>query len=458
MVLVVLAAGAAVYGLAGRPGLFGERLFVVMADQADLTGLDTIADRPARIQATYQRLVQHAEASQAPLRKALEGWGLHYTPYYLVNAVLVDGGPVVRRWLESRSDVDRVLLDERLRPLPVSPPTEHGAEPAPGAEPQWNINTVRAPRVWSEFGDEGKGIVIGTSDAGVDADHPDLRGSWRGGEDSWFDPWNGTTTPTAHNGHGTHTIGTALGRNGIGVAPQAQWIGCVNLDRNLGSPSRYLDCLQFMLAPFPSGGDPWRDGRADRAPHILTNSWGCPPIEGCDATALLPATAAFAAAGIYFVAAAGNSGPDCRTVTDPPAPYPDVLTVGASDGLGQMAEFSSRGPVPVRFAGDGGKLATKPDVVAPGVDILSAMPGGGYQRDSGTSMATPHVAGVVALMWSARPSLIGNIGETTRILRDTATPMPATPGTAAGCGSNANVSGSGQVDAYAAVQAARAVR
>jgi subtilisin family serine protease len=96
--------------------------------------------------------------------------------------------------------------------------------------------------------------------------------------------------------------------------------------------------------------------------------------------------------------------------------------------------------------------------VAPGVGILSAMPGGGYQRDSGTSMATPHVAGVVALMWSARPSLIGNIGETTRILRDTATPMPATPGTAAGCGSNANVSGSGQVDAYAAVQAARAVQ
>ncbi len=71
-------------------------------------------------------------------------------------------------------------------------------------------------------------------------------------------PWNGTGAPTDRGGHGTHTMGSAVGRDGIGVAPGAQWVGCVNLDRNLGNPAAYLDCLQFMLAPFPPGGDPFR--------------------------------------------------------------------------------------------------------------------------------------------------------------------------------------------------------
>jgi hypothetical protein len=446
LALLMAAAGLGGYGLAGRPGFFGERLFVVLADQADLTGLAAIADRPARLRQTYQRLVEHGERTQAPLRQTLEGWGLHYTPYYLVNAILVDGGPVVRQWLAGRSDVDRVLLDQRLRPLPVGPPTEPGSAPPPGNLPQWNVTMIQAPRVWSEFGDEGKGIVIGSSDSGVDGGHPDLREGFRGGDDSWYDPWNGTRAPTDHGGHGTHTVGTALGRGGIGVAPQAQWIGCVNLDRNLGSPSRYLDCLQFMLAPFPAGANPWRDGHPDRAPDILTNSWGCPAIEGCDFTTLLPATAALRAAGIFFVAAAGNTGPGCSSVDDPPAPYPDVLTVGAVDKSRQVTGFSSRGPTEDH--------RTKPDVVAPGANILSALPGGTYGVFDGTSMATPHVAGVVALMWSANPDLIGDIDTTARILRDTATPARSADAPSA-CGPVANITGAGLVDAYAAVQTAR---
>ena len=452
LALVVAVAAVAVYGLAGRPGLYGERLFVVLADQADLSGLDAIADRATRVRATYQRLVEHAERSQAPLRASLDRWHLHYTPYYLENAILVDGGPVVRQWLAGRSDVDRVLLDQRLRPLPTGTPTERGSAPAPNGTPQWNIAMIGAPRVWSEFADQGKGIVIGTSDSGVDGSHPALQAGYRGADDSWYDPWNGTRTPTAHNGHGTHTIGTALGRDGIGVAPQAQWIGCVNLDRNLGSPSHYLDCLQFMLAPFPLGGDPWRDGRPDRAPDVLTNSWGCPGVEGCDASALLPATAAFRAAGIYFVVAAGNTGPYCSSVDDPPAPYPDVLTVGAVDRNRRVTDFSSRGPV----AG-----GTKPDLVAPGAGILSALPDGTYGVLDGTSMAAPHVAGVVALMWSANPALIGDIDTTTKILRDTttpATPTYATANPADSCGAVANITGTGLVNAYAAVAAARAAR
>jgi hypothetical protein len=445
---IVAAGAAAVYLGAGQPGFYGDRLFVVMAEQADLGGLATITDRPGRLRATYQRLVTQAERSQAPLRRSLARLGLSYTPYYLVNGILVHGaGPLLRQWLARRSDVDRVLLDQRLRPLPAAPPVAHGTDAGPDGRPQWNIQLIGAERVW-ELGVTGQGIVIGSSDSGVDGSHPALAEGFRGGDDSWYDPWNATTVPTDHGGHGTHTLGSAEGRGGIGVAPGAQWVGCVNLDRNLGSPSHYLDCLQFMLAPFPRGGDPWQDGRPERAPHVLTNSWGCPDLEGCDLDALRPATAALRAAGVFVVAAAGNTGPRCGSIDDPPAPYPDVFTVGAVDRQRAVAEFSSRGPT------DDGR--EKPDVLAPGVDVLSALPGGTYGTEAGTSMATPHVAGVVALMWSAQPRLIGDIDATAGILRQTGTDARI-PTSVSQCGDPTDVTGRGIVDAFAAVQAARAL-
>ena len=447
---IVALAGAGVYAGAGQPGLHGDRLLVVMEDQADLSGLEAMGDRSARLRATYERLRTHAEATQAPLRRSLDRFGLSYTPYYLVNAVLVDGGPVVRQWLSGRSDVDRVLIDQRLRPLPSPAPVARGSSSEPDGDPQWNIQLVGADRVWGKVGARGQGIVIGTSDSGVDGEHPALRDGFRGGDDSWYDPWNGTAAPTDHGGHGTHTLGSALGRGGIGVAPEAQWVGCVNLDRNLGSPSRYLDCLQFMLAPFPRGGDPWRDGRPERAPHVLTNSWGCPRVEGCDLTSLQPATAALRAAGIFFVAAAGNTGPRCSSIDDPPAPYADVFTVAAIDRERQIASFSSRGPSDTGVA--------KPDIAAPGVAVLSAMPGGTYSESDGTSMATPHVAGVVALMWSANPRLIGDVERTARILRETANDGPPPPPSQGGlCGGLTNLTGAGIVEAFGAVEAARAL-
>jgi subtilisin family serine protease len=427
---LAVVAGAAVHVTLGHPGLHGDRLFVVMREQAQLSGLDGISDRVQRVRATRDRLVEAAARVQAPLRRDLNRLHLRYTPYYLVNGIEVDGGPAVRAWLSSRPDVDRVLLDPRLRPLPAPARPLSGNRPSPDS-PQWNITTLRADRVWRELNVTGTGIVVGTSDSGVDGTHPAVREGFRGGEDSWYDPWNGTRSPTDHNGHGTHTLATAVGRDNVGVAPDARWIGCVNLDRDLGNPARYLDCLQFMLAPFPYGGDPWRDGRPDRSPQILTNSWGCPALEGCDAGALRQATAALRAAGIFFVAAAGNSGPRCGSVTDPPASYPDVLTVGAVDQTDRVATFSSRGP-------------GKPDVMAPGVNVLSALPGGRYGILTGTSMAAPHVAGVVALMWSANPHLVGDIARTEEILRGTARPVTDAPACSNG----------GIVDAYAAVTAA----
>ncbi|PGH41345.1 peptidase S8 [Micromonospora sp. WMMA1996] len=444
----LLAAVAVVYVVPGQPGLYGERLLVVLREQADLSGLPAgapgRAGRDARAAEVYRRLVATADRTQGDLRRTLRGLRLNPTPYYLVNAIETDGGPAVRAWLSGRPEVARVLVGQRPRPLPAAAPPARGDAPAPTG-PTWNVSLIGADRVWSELGVTGTGVVVGSSDSGVDGRHPALAAGFRGGDDSWYDPWEHRRAPADRGGHGTHTLGSAVGRDGIGVAPGARWVGCVNLDRNLGSPARYLDCLQFMLAPFPPGGDPFTDGRPARAPDVLTNSWGCPPLEGCDPGALRPATAALAAAGILVVAAAGNTGPHCGSIVDPPAPYPDVLTVGAVDRSRRLTDFSSRGPA---------ATAGKPDLVAPGAAVPSAFPGGGYATLDGTSMATPQVAGVVALMWSANPALVGDLDRTRRILADTAT--PATVPAGAPCGGTRDLVGAGLVDAYAAVRAARA--
>ncbi|MFJ8580500.1 S8 family serine peptidase [Micromonospora sp. NPDC093277] len=444
----LLAAVAVVYAVPGHPGLYGERLLVVLREQADLSGIPAGTPgrdgRNTRAAEVYRRLVATADRTQGDLRRELTRLRLHPTSYYLINAIETDGGPEVRAWLSGRPEVARVLLSQRLRPLPAAEPPAHGDQPAP-AGPVWNVSLVAADRVWSELGVTGSGVVVGSSDSGVDGRHPALAAGFRGGDDSWYDPWEHRRTPGDRGGHGTHTVGSAVGRNGIGVAPGAQWVGCVNLDRNLGSPAHYLDCLQFMLAPFPAGGNPFTDGRPDRAPDVLTNSWGCPPIEGCDPGALRPATAALAAAGILVVAAAGNTGPYCGSVADPPATYPDVVTVGAVNRARQVTSFSSRGPA-------AGGLA-KPDLVAPGAGVLSAFPGGEYATLDGTSMATPQVAGVVALMWSANPALVGDLARTRQLLLDTTTPA-GVPADTDACGDARNLTGAGLVDAYTAVRAA----
>ncbi|GLZ77016.1 peptidase S8 [Actinorhabdospora filicis] len=406
--VVALAAACAVYYTAGSPGTFGERLFVVMGGQADLSGLEFLP-RERRLTETYQRLTAYAEATQKELRAELDSRGLSYTPFYLVNAIAVDTGPESRPWLEERGDVARVLIAPRTRPVPAPASPIHGDTAVNGVQP--NITQIGAPEAWAK-GFDGTGITIGIADSGVDGTHPALASGYRGGADSWFDPVNGTSAPNDPNGHGTHALGLALGRDGIGVAPGASWMGCANLPRNMGNPIDYTACLQFMLAPFPQGGDPFTAGDPSRAPDIITNSWGCPGMEGCSGDVLRPAVQALTGAGIFFAVAAGNTGPDCGSVADEPADLPESFSVGAVNKSGEVTEFSSRGPSSVG----------KPDVVAPGEEVVSSVPGGGYTALSGTSMATPHVAGVVALLWQARPELAGDIAGTVAALKSTAVP------------------------------------
>ncbi|MBE7531102.1 MAG: S8 family serine peptidase [Chloroflexi bacterium] len=425
--LIIIALGVGVYLFAGQIGFHGDRLFVILKEQADVSAAVGMADYDGRRQFVYDTLTNHANVTQADLRQSLDSLGVAYTPYYLVNAIEVRGGLLHRLWLSTRPEVDRIIPSPVLRPThsDLGLPTQLGAAPA---APQWNLTNIGADRAWAEWGARGQGIIIGQSDSGVQWDHPELMDSYLGSAGNhsgyWLDVWRGTAVPTDTSGHGTHTLGSVLG-NSVGVAPDAQWFACANLARNLGNPALYLDCMQFMLAPYPQGGDPFVDGRATQSAHVLNNSWGCPEnYEGCDPLSLLTAVQALRAAGIFVVASAGNSGPDCSTVTDPLPLYDEVFSVGAVDVNNNIANFSSVGPV---LADGSGRI--KPDIVAPGVDVLSAWPGGGYAYSSGTSMAGPHVAGVVALIWSANPDLIGDIEATEEILRASATPYRPTTAT-----------------------------
>jgi hypothetical protein len=469
----------------GYPGFHDDGFLIIMAEQADLRGAEAIDDLVARRAFVRNRLVETAERTQPPVRAALEAAGLAYRPFYLINMIRVEGHHRRMADFADLPGVARVMLNPNVRPYPATISFGYGGTSEEGQGTGWNISQVQADAVW-EMGITGQGIVVAGQDTGYDWEHPALRNAYRGNANGqvdhaydWHDAWSDTPAPFDDDQHGTHTMGTILGDDGqgnqIGMAPGATWIGCRNMQRGLGNPASYTDCMEYFLAPYPPGGDPFKDGDVSQAPHIINNSWGCPDIEGCDDMVLEPAAAALRTAGIMMIVSAGNSGPGCQTVSEPPARYDQVFSVGATEQGGEIAVFSSRGPVP------GTLTLLKPDITAPGSNIRSSLPGGGYGTADGTSMAGPHVTGLVALLWSANPELIGQIEATEEIIRQSAKKMevsatcPLQPeagaepslmeqmealenSTGCACGDVAgvpnNVYGWGEIDALAAVKLA----
>lgn len=305
-------------------------------------------------------------------------------------------------------------------------------EPPAKGEVVWGVGAVGADRVWKGLGVTGKGIVVGNIDTGVDWNHPALKTRYRGYDErglspvnhlhSWFDPTNEAAFyPSDVNGHGTHTMGTMVGINGIGVAPGAKWIAAKGFNSAGQAPNSWLHrALQFMLAP---GGKP------EYAPDVVNNSWGNnnPSVDEFE-----PDVQVLNAAGIFTLWASGNSGPRSGSVSSP-ASRPGAYAVGASDNENEVANFSGRGPAPDE--------SLKPHLIAPGVRIASAFPGGNYLLSTGTSQATPHVAGVAALLLSVQPSF--DITQTMFVLTSTALPV--------GNPIPNNDAGWGRVDAYAAL-------
>jgi len=443
---------------------------VVFTEQADLDGVTTWPTREARLRYVYDALRDLALRSQGPLRAELDAASVDYRPFYVVNMLAVRGDRALVTRLAARPEVARIAANPRVRHV-LPEPEPSGVRPLALEGIEWGVARVNADDVWA-LGYTGQGIVVAGQDTGYDWEHPALVNQYRGYDGftathdyNWHDAIhaNDSHTPAGNRcgfdspapcddrSHGTHTMGTIVGDDGsdnqIGVAPGARWIGCRNMEDGWGTPATYAECFEFFLAPYPVGGDPFADGVPGLAPHVINNSWTCPPSEGCDWDALQAVVENVRAAGIVVVASAGNSGSGCSTVLDPPAIYEAAFSVGACSSSDVIASFSSRGPVTVDGSG-----RLKPDVVAPGVGVRSSIPGGGYGSKSGTSMAGPHVVGTVALLWSAAPDLVGDVDTTEQVIAQTARPRVDTGCAGDPSGRPNNVYGWGIVDALAAVR------
>src|SRR6266498_3910816 len=445
-------------------------VLVVLRAQADLSGAANLSDRAQKKRFVYEALRSTADATQAPLRRRLERAGVRFQAFYLVNMIAVEADRPLAEELASRDDVALVAPN---RPVHMALPQRQQSEVAPfsATAVEASLDLVRAPSVWN-LGFTGQGVVVGIADTGVDWEHPALKNRYRRFDGTsvshsynWHDsihtanPENpcGTDSPAPcdDSSHGSHVTGTAVGTDGgdnqIGMAPGARWIGCRNMDRGDGTPARYTECFQFFLAPTDSAG---ANPRPDLGADVISNSWGCPPSEGCtDPDVLRAVVDNTRAAAIFLSVASGNGGADCATIDDVPGSYGASYSVGATTLSDTIAGFSSRGPVTVD-----GSNRMKPDVVAPGVSIRSSVPGATYTRFSGTSMATPHVSGAVALIWSAAPWLANHVPETEVLLRATAVRLTSDQscGGVSGSAIPNPVFGWGRIDVLAAVSAALA--
>ena len=413
------------YIFAGNPGFTNDGFIIILEEQADLSGAQTISSREARLQHVYDTLVETAERTQRPLQAELDELGVPYRSYYIINMIRVDGHHWLMDRFEGRPGVAQVILNPNVREYPNRIPFPYGGDTEPVGEVQANLKAIHADEAWA-LGVTGEGIVVAGQDTGYDWSHPALKPHYRGWDGqstdhdyNWHDAWDDTAVPFDDDSHGTHTMGIVVGDDGrdnrTGVAPGARWIGCRNMRRGFGNPGAYAECIEFFLAPYPHGGNPFTEGDVRLSPHVVNNSWGCPDFEGCFPDTLESAVEALRAAGIVMVVSAGNDGPACGTATTSPANYDAAFSVGATNDGGAIVGFSSRGPV--------GSLV-KPDVSAPGGWVRSSIPGSGYGYAGGTSMAGPHVAGLVALLWSANSTLIGDIGATEEIICQTAVPKP----------------------------------
>lgn len=425
---------------------------VYLRDQADLSAAYGISDWAERGRFVYRTLAEHAERTQRSLRAELGARGLTYRPFWIVNAIQVEGSLADAQALERRADVALVRADASIMVAPQAFPANLDARCSIDGNPVcWNIRAIHADRVWNEFGITGQGVTVASIDTGGLFNHPALREQYRGTlgngaydhNYNWYDPQGAFLAPTDQNGHGTHTIGAMVGRlaNGeqFGVAPGARWIAAQGCEGSSCTESDLIAAAQWILAPTDLND---RNPRPDLRPVIVNNSWA----GGSNDSWYAGYTAAWRAAGIFPVFAAGNGAGACRSIASP-GDYADVVAVGATNRSNTIASFSLRGPT-----ADG---RMKPDFVAPGDGgIYSAHLNDGYAALRGTSMATPHIAGVVALLYAANPALIGDFETTYAILRDTARRIEDSQcGVAPGGGNN--VYGWGLVNAHAAVARAR---
>lgn len=383
-------------------------VIIRMKDKPDLTQIypqiKAKKNRSEKIQAIHDHLKDKAKNSQKGIQQALtalesKGKAKQKDSLWIINGVTASVTKEALNELQKRDDIAEISLDETLS-LPEVNVVEN-----PPRMPQWGLEKIFAPQVWGEYGLKGEGIVVGIMDTGVDGNHEALKQNYRGRDGdhqySWIDlSGQKYETPNDGNGHGTHVAGTAVGGGAgepIGVAPEAEWIAAKIFDDGGSTTlSAIHQAFQWFMAP---GGDP------TKAPHVVNNSWG---NSNAYTLEFYEDVKAWVSAGIFPSFAAGNDGPGSQTIGSPGS-FPQTFAVGATDIYDQTASFSSRGPVFWKDENGQEQRIIKPDISAPGHKIYSAWPSkrneGKYNTISGTSMATPHVSGAVALLLQANPNL-----------------------------------------------------
>jgi subtilisin family serine protease len=467
----------------------GTTSFVVyLDDQADVSSAASMTDENARGQYVYDTLRRHAAETQAPIRAKLDAEGVSYKAYWAVNMIVADAGRAVVDDMAARSDVGAIESNAPTEGIDGEDGPETTDEGNAVEATEIGITNTKASSLWL-LGFTGQGIVVANQDTGMRWTHAALRTHYRGWGGSvatsdhnynWWDSIHaritsadgGTSSPAVNpcgynapapcddQGHGTHTTGTTVGddagsgagtgANQVGVAPGAKWIGCRNMDGGNGRASTYTECFQFFLAPTNLAG---QNADPSKRPHVMNNSWGCPLVgELCARNVMQTIVDNSEASGIFVEASAGNDGPNCNTVQDPPGIYASAFSTGAISGTTNALQgFSSRGTV-----SSDGSFRMKPDLSAPGASVRSSLRNNdtAYGTMSGTSMAGPHVVGVVAVLWSARPALVRDMPRTKYLLTRSANPNVTVATNAAGCGGITtrpnNHFGWGRVDALAA--------
>ncbi|MCX5065554.1 S8 family serine peptidase [Micromonospora lupini] len=413
-------------------------------DRADLSKASAIKDWTKRGAAVAQTLRETAAGSQGKIRAELDSSGTKYQTFWATNAIKVNSGSLaMAQKFAAHAEVEGLYapVDYKL------PELTKGTDEKTVNAVEWGVANINADDVWSQYGVTGEGVTIASIDSGVQYDHPALVNSYRGNNgDGTFDHnynwFNAAGTcadaPCDDDGHGTHTMGTmagSAGANQIGVAPGVKWIaanGCCPTDAAL------IESGQWMLEPTDLSG---QNPDASKRPNIINNSWGT--RDPSNEPFMEDVTLAWAASGIFGVFSNGNSGPACQT-SGSPGSLASNYSAGAYDVNNTIASFSARG------TGQNGEI--KPNISAPGVNVRSSIPGNGYGTASGTSMAAPHLVGAIALLYSAAPTLIGDVDGTRALLNGTA--IDKADDQCGGTAADNNVYGEGRLDALALLAAA----
>lgn len=368
-----------------------------------------------------------------------------YESFFIINCVNLVARKSVIVELAKRDDVEKIIENKVIK---VEKPEKNEiirmSRSAYDIHIPWNLEAINAYKAQRYTKDCNNEVVVGIIDSGVDSTHRAISKNYRGNDSSlaaysWYNTITGKDgsqeKPYDDRGHGTHVCGTILGSKEnalLGVAPKAKWIGVKVFDQDGETDNvKLLKAGEWIMAP---NGDP------TKAPKVVNNSWGGNSNDGF----FQEIVKKWREAGIFPVFSAGNVGPFNDGGDDSigtPGAYPESYAVGAIRKDEHIAKFSLRGKSSYT-----NKI--KPDIVAPGVNILSCIPGQKYTIYTGTSMAAPHVTGVIALMLQVNPNL--TVDQIENILNETALPLKdeyytTTPN---------NGYGYGKVNAVSAVQLA----